>query len=285
MVALPENLSIYRYRRKNQCFHEDLGDGVQLTLMLIPAGEFWMGAPESELESRDNERPRHQVQVPQFLMGCYPVTQAQWQVVAGYPQERRQLKLNPSNFEGDNRPVEQVSWDDATEFCQRLSNRTGRLYRLPSEAEWEYACRAGTETPFHFGETITTDLANYRGTDWKELNESGSYGDGPKGEYREETTEVGQFPANAWGLHDMHGNVWEWCEDDWHGSYNGAPDDGGAWVEADRSETNRVLRGGSGFNIPGFCRSAVRSSSTRGDFDGPVGFRVVCDPPRTLLGS
>ncbi len=135
------------------------------------------------------------------------------------------LAPDPSRFKGDNRPVDQVSWADAQEFCKRLSVKTGKDYCLPSEAEWEYACRAGTTTPFHFGETITTELANYDG--------NSTYNNGPKGEYREETTDVGLFPANDWGLYDMHGSLWEWCEDDYHSDYNGAPDDGSAWVESD----------------------------------------------------
>lgn len=145
----------------------------------------------------------------------------------------KELDADPSNFKGDKRPVEQVSWYDAVEFCDRLTAHTKRAYSLPSEAEWEYACRAGTRTPFHFGETITTDLANYRGTDNEEYKWSGSYGPGPKGIYREQITEVGSFGvANAFGLYDMHGNVWEWCLDDWHDNYEGAPTDGSAWLDS-----------------------------------------------------
>ncbi len=256
-------------------YTEALSEDVNLEMVAIPAGRFQMGAPESEPESLDDERPQHQVAIPRFYLGRYPVTKAQWRVVAGYPQVERELKPNPARFRGYNRPFEQVSWDDAVEFCQRLSARTGREYRLPSEAEWEYACRAGTETPFHFGETITTDLANYDG--------NFTYNDGPKGDYRKETTEVGQFPANAWGLHDLHGNVWEWCEDDWHDNYAGAPTDGSAWVESDRSETGRLLRGGSWNNDPRNCRSAFRGSGARAYINYYVGFRVACVPARTLL--
>ena len=140
-----------------------------------------------------------------------------------------------------------MTWHEAVEFCQRLSQYAGRTYRLPSETEWEYACRAGTMTSFHFGETITTDLANYQGIDNKSFSWSGSYGRGPKGIYRGETTPVGSFGvANPFGLYDMHGNVWEWCEDDWHNSYKGAPADGSAWVDETLSERgSRLLRGGS----------------------------------------
>ena len=182
-------------------------------------------------------------------MGKYPITQAQWQIVAGFPQEKLQLQPEPSRFKGDNRPVEQISWYDAVEFCARLSQKTGRNYRLPTEAEWEYACRAGTNSAFHFGETITTDIANYRGTDDEEYGWKGNYGEGPKGEYREETTPVDKFSyANAFGLCDMHGNVWEWCEDYWHENYKGAPSDGSAWLTG--NDDIRVVRGGSWFNDP-----------------------------------
>jgi formylglycine-generating enzyme required for sulfatase activity len=267
--TLPNHLSLHRYKRTNKSYTEDLGHDVKLTLMLIPAGEFMMGAPVEEPKSGDDERPQHLVKVPQFLMGRYPVTQSQWRAVAGYD---RDLDPDPSRFKGDNRPVENVSWDEAQEFCQRLSAKTGKGYRLPSEAEWEYACRAGMMTAFHFGETITPELANYDGT--------ATYNDSPKGEYRRETTDVGSFPANDWGLHDMHGNVWEWCEDDWHGSYEGAPNDGIAWVESDRSETRRLLRGGSWYFAPRNCRSACRYFDTRDYRDNRIGFRVCFVLPR-----
>ncbi|MFM6603662.1 MAG: formylglycine-generating enzyme family protein, partial [Dolichospermum sp.] len=181
---------------------------LELEMIAIPGGTFVMGSLEGEEESRSEEKPQHQVTIKPFLMGEYPITQAQWRAVAELPQVNQKLQPNPSRFKRANRPVEQVSWHDAIEFCARLSNHTKKPYRLPSEAQWEYACRAGTTTPFHFGETITTDLANYCG-DY-------AYGRGQKGAYREETTEVGNFPPNAFGLHDMHGNVWEWCQDDWH---------------------------------------------------------------------
>ncbi|NEO86184.1 MAG: formylglycine-generating enzyme family protein [Spirulina sp. SIO3F2] len=293
----PLNVQIERRQAASWGYSEPLSDEVNLDMVAIPAGRFQMGAPESEPESLSRERPQHEVAVQRFYCGRYPITQAQWRIVVGYQKVERELRADPSGFKGDERPVENVSWEDAVEFCKRLSQQTGRIYRLPSEAEWEYACRAVVSDqlsvnseqlrleewnerfcqPFHFGETITTDLANYDG--------NYTYNDGPKGEYREETTGVGQFPANAWGLHDMHGNVDEWCEDDYHDSYKGAPTDGTAWVESDRSETRRVLRGGSWCSYPRNCRSAVRDFNTRDYFFNSVGFRVVCDPPRTLLGS
>ena len=228
------------------CFVEDLGNGIELEMVLIEGGTFTMGAPESEEGSRDSERPQHQVTVPTFFMGKYQVTQAQWRAVASLTQVQKELEADPSRFKGNNLPVETISWYDAEEFCKRLSKHTGRKYRLPSEAEWEYACRGGTTTPFHFGDTITTDLANYRGIGDEEYKWSGSYGDGPKGVYRGETTKVGGFDApNYFGLHDTHGNVWEWCLDYWHESYEGAPTDGTAWTKDDNDNQSqiRVVRG------------------------------------------
>ena len=152
---------IQKSRKTGLYFVEDLCNGVEFEMVLIKGGTFTMGAPEDEEDSINDERPQHEVTVPTFFMGKYPITQAQWKAVAKLPQVEKELEENPSDFKGDNRPVEQVSWYDAVEFCARLSNYTGRKYSLPSEAEWEYACRAGTTTPFHFGETITSELANY----------------------------------------------------------------------------------------------------------------------------
>ena len=153
-------------------------------------------------------------------------------------------------------------------------SKTKTDYRLPTEAEWEYACRAGTMTPFHFGETLSSELANYRATE--------TYAEGPQGEYREQTTPVGYFKvANAFGLYDMHGNVWEWCEDDYHPNYEGAPSNGSAWLSNDK-DTLKILRGGSWFNQPRNCRSASRDSNNPRNGSNSVGFRVVCSAPRTL---
>jgi formylglycine-generating enzyme required for sulfatase activity len=239
-------------------FVEDLGNGVILEMAAIPGGTFMMGSPENEVERFSDERPQHHVTVPSFLMGKYPVTQAQYQAIMG---------TNPSLFKGSNRPVEKVSWHNAVAFCEKLSQITGKTYRLPSEAEWEYACRAGTTTPFYCGETITTDLANYDG--------NYTYGQGSKGVYREETTEVGIFPANPFGLYDMCGNVREWCEDGWHENYINAPTDGSAWTSL--SSQRKLLRGGSWNNHPDLCRSAYRSLYNLGSNDFNIGFRVVCE--------
>ncbi|MFO5492623.1 MAG: SUMF1/EgtB/PvdO family nonheme iron enzyme, partial [Cuspidothrix sp.] len=166
-------------------FVEDLGNGVMLGMVEIPAGTFYMGSPENEEERYDNESPQHQVTVPSFFIGKYPLTQAQYQALMGD---------NPAYFKGNNRPVENVSWHDAVAFCQKLSQKTGKNYKLPSEAQWEYACRAGTTTPFYFGESITPDLVNYDG--------KYAYAAAPKGQYRKQTTDVGTFPPNAFGLYD-----------------------------------------------------------------------------------
>ncbi|MEA5603192.1 formylglycine-generating enzyme family protein [Nostoc sp. UHCC 0252] len=274
-------IDIHRSLKQAQYFIEDLGNGAQLEMVSIPEGNFIMGAPENEENSNNDERPQHQVNIQSFFMGKYPVTQAQWQAIASLPQVNRELNPEPSNFKGANRPVEQVSWYEAVEFCDRLSQHTGKSYRLPSEAEWEYACRAGTTTPFHFGETITSELANYDATR--------TYGAGVKGTYREETTEVGSFGvANAFGLYDMHGNVWEWCLDDWHSSYEGAPTNGSAWFDSKNDNLSQrqgtaMLRGGSWAYFPAYCRSASRFNDLNRDLDlSLIGFRVVCAVGRIL---
>ena len=255
----------------------NLAEGdLPLRLMLIPGGEFVMGSPKGEAQRDEREGPQHRVVVPRFLLGQYPVTQAQWRAVAAMPQQERELKPNPSRFKGNNRPVEQVSWDDAIEFCARLAAQTQRGYRLPTEAEWEYACRAGTETPFFFGETLVPELANY--------SCGSTYGPrGVKGKKVGETTAVDHYGvANQWGLVDMHGNVWEWCQDDWHGNYEGAPEDGSAWLDENNSTTIKVRRGGSWLTDPWLCRSACRFNDSRAFRDLNLGFRVACPAPRTL---
>ena len=265
-------LIINRHQHGAYGFTQDLGNAVELEMVGIREGSFIMGSPETEQGHTDDESPQHQVTIKFFLMGKYPVTQAQWQAVAALPQVNRELEPDPSYFKGENRPVEGVSWYDAVEFCERLSQYTKQPYRLPSEAEWEYACRAGTTTPFHFGETITTGLANYDG--------EYSYGAGSKGKSVQETTPVGSFGvANDFGLYDMHGNVWEWCADHWHSNYKGAPTDGSVWLYINDNDNNRrLLRGGSWHYVPGYCRSGSRLKYNPGlkrNFID-IGFRVVC---------
>lgn len=255
---------------------EPLGDDLTqaLSMIAIPKGKFLMGSTDGE--GYKDETPQHKVFVPSFFMSRTPITQTQWHFVATLPQYRRSLNPNPSYFQGDNRPVEQVSWEDAVEFCARLMTYSGRSYRLPSEAEWEYACRAGTTTPFHVGETLPADLANY--------NDKGSpyvdgspYANESTGQNRNETMPVASFPANAFGLCDMHGNVREWCTDHWHANYEGAPTDGRAWLFSSEPQIRSgVTRGGSWKGNAGYCRSALREliggfTSLRSD----LGFRVV----------
>ncbi len=268
-------ITINRTSHKAKYFTEDLGNGVTLEMVAIPDGTFLMGSPESEEESYDDERPQHEVTVQPFFMGKYPITQAQWLAVAtNLPQVNRELNPNPSRFKGDNLPVESVSWDEAVEFCARLSNKTAKNYRLPSEAEWEYGCRASTTTQFHFGETITPELANYDGNH--------IYGSGLKGEYREQTTPVGSFEvANLFGLFDMHGNVLEWCADQWYGNYEGAPSDASSQLSEDNNNQKGLLRGGSWGSHPRNCRSAFRSSYDPDNSHDYLGFRVVVSGART----
>lgn len=248
-----------RQRHAAREFIESLGDGVFLEMVEIPPGTFMMGSKAGE--GYDDERPQHWVRVASFLMAKYAVTQEQWAVVMSWTP--------PYRCQGARRPADRVSWDAAREFCQRLAQQTGRRYRLPSEAEWEYACRAGTTTPFYFGETLTTDLANYVGEH--------VYRAGPKGIYRHETSEVGSFPPNAFGLHDMHGNVWEWCADAWHDDYVGAPADGKAWEG--RAGAPRALRGGGWHDPPDLCRSAARLKALPQEGEDFFGFRVALAVP------
>lgn len=290
---------IRKESKQSQYFSEDLGKGITLEMVAIPGGTFTMGSPPNEKDSFDNERRQHEVTVSNFFMGKYPITQAQWRAIASRTDLKveKDLDPDPSHFKdrGEsstrrNRPVEQINWYDAVEFCARLSKLTGGEYRLPSEAEWEYACRAGTTTPFYFGETITGELANY--------DASNTYAEEAKGEYRKETTPVGQFPPNAFGLYDMHGNVWEWCADTWHNVYVGnvwewcagiwhnvyvgAPTDGSAWIE-NGDDSRSPLRGGSWYFDPNLCRSAYRYSLIRRDsINYDFGFRVVCGAGKTL---
>ena len=266
-----------------QEYIEDLGNGLNLRMVAIRGGTFLMGQTEAEKIQLlkeygeqnyqtylDEELPRHEVTIPDFFMGIFTVTQAQYQALMGE---------NPSTFRGEDRPVETVSWDESVAFCDRLSTQTGRNYRLPTEAEWEYACRAGTTTPFAFGDMITPELANY---DWKSsYNGSPTRSSDPR-----ETQPVGSYPANAWGLYDMHGNVWEWCLDHWHSNYADKPEelkqDGStAWLSSDESK-NRLLRGGSWYSNAKSCRSAYRAHNAPDIRYGSYGFRVVCRASRTL---
>ncbi|MEG5036330.1 bifunctional serine/threonine-protein kinase/formylglycine-generating enzyme family protein [Microcoleus sp. AT3-D2] len=230
-----------RRQGKAQAFIENMGDGITLDMVAIPGGSFVMGSPDTEAGRSSYEGPQRTVNIPAFFMGKYEITQEQYQAVMGN---------NPSEFKGAKLPVEKVSWNDAVEFCKRLSKKTGKSYRLPSEAEWEYACRAGTKTPFYFGETITPDLVNYNGNN--------PYAGASKGLYRKQTTDVGNFSPNAFGLYDMHGNVWEWC----------------SHLDNDRND-RRLRCGGSWKDTAVNCRSAYRLSNLAGDRYSDIGFRVA----------
>jgi len=275
-------------RRPNQeswGYVEDLGNGVKLEMVEIPAGEFLMG--EDAVGAADYQKecerystgssynpcarwakqqtPQHLVRVSGFLMGRYEVTQAQWRAVAKLPKVKIDLNPDPSQFKGDDLPVEQVSWEEAVEFCERLSRKTGGNYRLPTEAEWEYAARAGTRTAYAFGATISPEVVNYNG--------NYPHGRAPKGLHRGKTVAVGSLGvANAWGLFDLHGNVSEWCEDIWHESYIGAPTDGSAWLGAG---SYRVGRDSSWDGHAVFSRSAMRYYVPPGIRVGYVGVRLV----------
>jgi formylglycine-generating enzyme required for sulfatase activity len=262
---------------------EELEDGILLKMVEIIGGTFLMGVPKEEPEAQKDEQPQHEVTLDDFFMGKYQVTQNEWRAIAQLPVVKRELDPDPSNFKGYNHPVENVSWEDAVEFCDRLSAKTGREYRLPTEAEWEYACRAGTITPFCFGETLSSDLAIY---DWEY-----TYNNGPKGgdrrEERRGTEPVGSFPANAFGLFDMHGNVFEWCLDTWHDNYSEKPEElkkngNTPWLSGDESKENRLLRGGSWLNSPGNCRSAYRHYDRPVARGNLIGFRVVSCVAKTL---
>ncbi|MBI1383911.1 MAG: SUMF1/EgtB/PvdO family nonheme iron enzyme [Rhizobiales bacterium] len=238
--------------------------GLSPQLVVIPAGEFWMGSPDEEAGHLDSEAPyKSRVIAEPFAIGRFAVTFDEWDAARAAGAELP--NASDRGWGRGNRPVINVSHEDAQAYCRWLSERTGRKYRLPSEAEWEYACRAGTDTPFWWGASISTKQANYDG--------NYTYGGGAKGEYRQRTVPVDKFEPNPWGLHQVHGNVWEWCADPWHETYQGAPEDGSPWLGGEKSLF--VVRGGSWSGNPWNLRSASRSRvhpDLRDDF---LGFRVA----------
>ena len=249
--------SITRTYHSAEQFTEDLGNGINLDLLVVPPGAFEMGSARHV--GNPDEQPQHLVMIKSFMLGKFLITQGQWTAIMG--------KLPLCRFKGDDLPVERVSWDDAQKFCQRLSKQTGRSYQLPSETQWEYACRAGTSTPFSFGETITVEVANFNGEH--------TFRDEPRGFYFHSTNEFGKFPPNAFGLYDMHGNLWEWCADNWLDDYTSSPRDSSSYQI--RESRYRVARGGSWHEPPELCRSATRLRVLQSDADEFMGFRVVCD--------
>lgn len=249
---------VKREQKQARYFTQTLGSNTQfkpvqpiLEMVEIPAGEFMMGSPENEANRNESESPQHLVKVPRFFMGRFEVTEAQWRSLMG---------KDPLFPMGEQFAVKSLLWSQAQRFCQALSEQTGRNYRLPSEAEWEYACRAGTTTPFSYGMTAYGSVAT-------EPNSDGSF-------TIANPVPVGSFAPNPFGLHDMHGNEWEWCEDEWHDNYQGAPTDGSAWVSSGDRVLNRVARGGSYGSLPWECRSAARANKQVSV--GSAGLRVVC---------
>lgn len=233
------------------------GVDVAPEMINIPGGTFQMGSKESS-----EEQPVHQVSVDPFYISRFVITQAQWRAVAELPKVNNELNGEPQSelsddFKSDQLPTIEVSWYEAKEFCARLSQATGYTYGLPSEAQWEYACRAGTTTHYSFGDEITQEYANYE-------NAIGGI------------TPAEQYPPNAFGLYDMHGNVWEWCEDTWHDNYNGAPNDGSAWVDDENETQIRLLRGGSWVSYAQDCRCSLRNRDEPSTKSKSIGFRVVC---------
>ena len=274
MPAVPARLERFLPGAGKDEGFKDLDIGPEM--VVVPAGSFMMGSPPSEPERSDDEGPQHKVAIAKpFAVGRFAVTFAEWDAAQqdrDWQAVTARAARQPAEEgwgRGD-RPVIDVEWDDAKAYAKWLSKKTGKDYRLPSEAEWEYACRAGTTTPFWWGSSITPDQANYDGS-------ADPYkGGGKKGEDREKTLPVKSFEPNPWGLYQVHGNVWEWCEDLWHGNYNGAPQDGSAWTAGD--SIYRVLRGGSWGDDPLALRSAYHSKLLWGGFRFR-GFRVVMTLP------
>lgn len=265
--------AVTQTHRQSRSYFEDLGKGVAIEMVAVPGGEFLMGTASSEYP---DETPQRTVKITPFYLSRYEVTQAQWRAVAALPRVARVLNPDPSAFKGDDLPVEQVSWEDAMEFGERLSRKTRHGYRLPSENEWEYAARAGTTTHFAFGDALAPTLASYDATV--------PFGGGARGAAPAGTSKVGSFGiANAFGLADMHGNVSEWCLGEYHPSYEGAPNDNRPWMtggDADR----HVLRGGSWDDLAVDCRSANRYSYPRAGRRPTIGLRLamsLAPPPMT----
>lgn len=225
---------------------------VPLEMVWIADGTFMMGRYSDEEASYSSEDLQHQVTISSgFWLGKHEVTQAQWEAVMGN---------NPAGFPGANRPVERVSWNDVQAFITALNTHTGESFRLPTEAEWEYACRAGTGTRFYWGDDLSyTEIGNYAWY-WDNCDF--------------QTHEVGGKLPNAWGVYDMSGNAWEWCEDDWHPDYTGAPSDGRAWVDSPRG-SSCVIRGGGWNYFASRCRSANRDSDAPENSNVLIGFRLA----------
>mgnify|MGYP005741763229 CR=1 FL=1 len=231
-------------------------------MVVIPGGTFLMGSPRDEKGRDEDEGPQHEVTVPRFALGTCAVTFAEYD---WFCEATGRRVPDDDGWGRADRPAIDVSWVDAQAYCRWLSRETGAEYRLPSEAEWEYACRAGTETPFWWGSEISSDDANYNGFY--------TYGTGSRGEYRQRTVPIRRFRPNPFGLWQMHGNVWEVVEDHWHREYTGAPSDGLAWIEDGARRI--VVRGGSWDNTRTALRSASRGYDLPNARDYKSGFRVA----------
>lgn len=246
-VTLNDRAEIIERKQKEAfCYTVDI-NGVPLEMVYIPAGSFLMGGSSEWFPNSDVEEPIHLVTLKSFFMAKYPTTQAQYQAIMGN---------NPSEFKGDDRhPVEKVSWDNAIKFCHQLSELTNKHFSLPSESQWEYTCRAGSNTLFYCGQKINADLVNYIGCDrFDETNR-----EDVRNRFQGKTTCVGKYPPNPWGLYDMHGNVWEWCLDSQHKNYIGAPIDGSAWTNADEKNLySHPVRGGAWNDFSWQCMSYKR---------------------------
>jgi formylglycine-generating enzyme required for sulfatase activity len=233
-------------------------NSIGMKFVWIAPGNFMMGSPKEEKQRNSNENQHKVTLTKGFYMGVTTVTQEQWKEI---------IEKNPSMFAGETTlPVDSVSWNQCQEFIKKLKEKEKKPYRLPTEAEWEYACRAGTTTPFHFGETISAKQANFFGQDDADK--------GKKDLPLLKTTPVHSFPANAWGLHDMHGNVWQWCQD-WYGDY---PQEEVVNPQGPQNGSSRVLRGGSWFYTSNCCRSACRSWSQPAFISYDIGFRLCFFP-------
>lgn len=262
---------IERRRSRAQRFVEHLGPRTALHMVQIAGGTFMMGAPADETGSVDSERPQHSVTVRPFCLGQFPVTIAQWRAVMG-ELPPMMMRLGDEFRASARQPVVRVTCDEAEAFCRALSRGARRRYRLPTEAEWEYACRAGTVTPFAFGASITRDIVSHDGEMKRLWGQSCA------------TVPVGSLGVpNGFDLFDMHGNVWEWCRDSWHRSYDGAPSDGSAWRSDERT---RVLRGGSWYSPAHRCRAASREigRETNSVRSREIGFRVALSGGAVLAG-
>ncbi len=260
----PDGRMVTRTPEQAVAYAEELGPGNRLEMVQIRPGAFEMGSSANEPYGETNERPVRKVQVSGFFLSRFEITQQQWAAIAATPRVAIDLVARPSSFKGEDRPVESVTWLEAKEFCARLSRLTGRLYRLPTEAEWEFACRGGTQSPFCFGQTIISSLANYQA--------DRPYASEGVGEYRRQTIAVGSLgAANYFGLTDMHGNVAEWCED----LFAPYPAQDQTDPTGPSTGRDRVVRGGGWRSYPWQCRSATRVGLHESLQRNDIGFRVV----------